>query len=139
MLSMEEREKIAQRLERLQSDLRPFLSQTVKELPKNLRERIYAERAFGPVTTSGLERIAPLTLRIGWAIDFMRDPNFGQSKPAISTASAPLQPSEINKPTEKPTEIEQVLTPPPLNHLDFGPFDPRIGSGDNNSDTANKE
>jgi hypothetical protein len=110
---MEARKQRANQLRELKKELASYLGQSVKDLPPELQKKIHTEQMIQPITTSGLEHIDNVMVRLNWGIFYLTDPAFPRKKEQPKPQAAPPQP-------QKPGQ-----TPP---HLDFGPFNPQSGN-----------
>lgn len=131
MLTPAQRQQIIKRLESLRDELEKYVSDRnlLRELPPELLSAVKKEPAIAPITSSGIERIAPIFMRLNWSITLFKDPNFPPDhveQHTVDHQSAPLPPAP--QPDSPVTSTAPPTNPPampPDDSLDFGPFKPK--------------
>lgn len=125
-----------QRLELLEEKLSGFLKDRnlVRELPEDVIQALKREPLIGPITSSGLEKITTIIMRLSWIkvlINQSKNPTTPKAVPSKPTVHTPV-PAKMNLPDKKVDKLPIDIAQSPIlgnTTLDFGPYNP-AGSPD---------
>lgn len=116
-------------LKSLKADLMDYRDRQIKDLPSEIQSRVHNESILGPITSSGLERVSDIIIRIMWLSLFLENPhlansakqnNYNNNDDHHQPTPAPpaiVKPIIQTSPKPKPTIVNNQK-------LDFGPYDP---------------